>query len=533
MTVHRGIKKRWLAPLVLALTFFCCQRAEPPPNLIFISLDTTRHDFINTGRGARANTPELKRFARQAVVMENAFATIPQTLPSHLSIFTSRFPHELGVEGNDHHYDGRHKMIQEVLKERGYHTAGVISLGSVSGKTGISRGFDEYNESLFTPTRFYVDGAEITRTALDMLDAFPEKPFFMFAHYSDPHSPYAPPDKQSDFSIRLNGKPVAGFNAFQGGILRLDLPLPKGEHTLTFSNEKSEKDFRFFVIRRLRFSENCRVVQNSLEYSPNHYRGSHLLRASRGWVKISCAGSGWIRIFQVIPILTKEAAIKYYTREVEYLDKQVGAFLKGVEKRDLLKNTIVAIFADHGEGLGERDGYFGHVRYLNQQFIHVPMMIRLPGRSPRRVHAAVSLTGLTPTLLDFMDITDHGIPIPENWRPLITGNKKRAHRGVVSFAFEPSAVSDKLSVIHWPFQAIFNPGATGLPAREFYNLGLSPSFSRFDRIHQEVMITSSSSHYRTLVKEIRHHRRVFSRHSRLVKADNASLEKLRMLGYID
>jgi hypothetical protein len=134
--------------LAVALHFFSCGKESKTYNLIYISLDTTRYDFVNTGRGARANTPELKRFASQAVVMDNAYATIPQTLPSHLSNFTSRFPHELGVLANENEYDGRFRMIQEVLKDRDYYTAGVISLGSVSGKTGISRGFDEYNEDL-------------------------------------------------------------------------------------------------------------------------------------------------------------------------------------------------------------------------------------------------------------------------------------------------------------------------------------------------------------------------------------------------
>jgi arylsulfatase A-like enzyme len=90
------------------------------PNIIFISMDTTRYDHINTGDGARARTPALKRFAREACDFKKAFVTIPETLPSHLSIFTSHYPHELGVTQNHSRFDGRFKMIQETLKENGY-----------------------------------------------------------------------------------------------------------------------------------------------------------------------------------------------------------------------------------------------------------------------------------------------------------------------------------------------------------------------------------------------------------------------------
>lgn len=521
--------------LILALALFGsgCRKTPGPVNLIYISLDTTRHDFINTGRGARANTPELKRFASQAVVMDNAFATIPQTLPSHLSIFTSRFPHELGVLANENEYDGRYRMIQEVLKDRGYHTAGVISLGSVSGKTGISRGFDEYREDLFSTSAFFVDGRDISRAGQDLLKKTGEKPFFLFVHYSDPHSPYSPPDKMSDFNIRLNNEPIATFNAYTGTILRLKIALASGSHTLSFSNQKSAGDFRMFVIRYLKFSDNCTVTLSNLEYSKDHYNGSHLMKGAEAQAVIRCRGQGFVNIFQVIPILTKDAAVTCYSREVEYLDQQVGKFLATLEKRGLMDNTIVAIFADHGEGLGERDGYFGHVRYLNPQFIHVPLMMRIPGIRPKHIRQPVSLIGLTPTVLNYMGIRTREIRQSENWRPLIEKRRPKWNRTVFSYAFKPSAATDKLSVIRWPFQAIFNPPSHIGPVREFYNLNISQSFSRFDQIDKKVMISSSNRHYRLLSNDIKTHKDIFLKKYPPVMANASHLEKLRMLGYIN
>jgi hypothetical protein len=517
--------------LIMSLVFHSCGKQQQY-NLIYISLDTTRFDFVNTGKGARANTPELKRFSRTAVVMERAYATIPQTLPSHLSILTSRFPHELGVLANENEYDGRFKMLQEVLNERGYHTAGVISLGSISGKTGISRGFDVYNESLFTPNRFYVKGDLISNTAADMLDKIKDKPFFMFVHYSDPHSPYGTPDMRSEFNIRLNGRIVRNFNAYEGSLLRLEIPLTKGWHTLDFSTDMPENDYNFFIIRRLVLNKNCSIKSTNIEYSKRHYEGSYLLRKPRGRLTVYCQGDGLITLFQIIPILSKEAAVTCYSGEVEFLDRQVGKFLHHLEKRALLDKTIIAIFADHGEGLGERDAYFGHVRYLNQQFIHVPLMIRFPGVSRKRIQKPVSLIGITPTVLDFMGITDHGIRNTENWTPLIRKRNASWNRPVLSFAFQPSSVTDKLSVIQWPFQAIYAPASHKSPAREFYNLNISQSFSRFDRIEKNVMITSSSKQYRYLINETRNHKQIFLKKHPLVMVNAGCIENLKALGYI-
>ena len=87
-------------------------------NVVLITLDTTRSDYVDSGEGARAFTPELKRFARQAIAFEHAYTTIPQTLPAHLSIFTSYYPHDCEVLSNQYTYDGRYKMLQEVLKEK-------------------------------------------------------------------------------------------------------------------------------------------------------------------------------------------------------------------------------------------------------------------------------------------------------------------------------------------------------------------------------------------------------------------------------
>lgn len=89
-----------------------------------------------------------------------------------------------------------------------------------------------------------------------------------------------------------------------------------------------------------------------------------------------------------------------YDGEVAYLDRQMGRLLGFLESRGLLENTVVALVADHGEGLGEHGVRYRHVG-LHDTTTHVPLMIRWPGREQqgRSIHGLVETIDLFPTLV--------------------------------------------------------------------------------------------------------------------------------------
>jgi membrane-anchored protein YejM (alkaline phosphatase superfamily) len=506
-------------------------------NVVLITMDTTRSDYIDTGDGARAFTPEIKCLAQKSTVFERAYCTIPQTLPSHLSILTSYFPHECGVYSNQYTYQGRYPMLQQFLEEKGYKTAAVISLGTLSGSTGISRGFSLFRENLNPEQVFYTPAERVTQEALQLLNQIKNDNFFLFLHYSDPHSPYAPPRSQGRFKIELDGKTAAEFNAHQGAILRKQWEIPNGLHHIRFTVDPPE-DFDGFVIRRLEFSNNCSVSFENIEFSTKHYGGSHLLKGNEGTIRVKCQGNkkGYVKLFQVIPLLTWKAAIHYYRREVEYMDRYVGKFLRTLEKEKLLDNTIVVITGDHGEGLGERERYFGHVRYLNQQFIRVPLIMYFPGMKPKRISTPVSLVGISPTLLEFMKYKNTGFKANESLLKIINrqGTKKPHNPGpVYSFAFKPSALEDKRSIIQWPYQCIFNKNISSNINSEFYNLSLSQSFRKWDECSAEVIMRHSRKSYFALQKAIRQWNGVFAKpHLVNSKTHRADTEQLKSMGYL-
>ena len=516
---------------LLALSL-ACSRKPLPENVLLISLDTTRADYVDSGRGGRAWTPELRRFAGSAWVFDNAYTPIPQTLPAHLSLLSGRLPHELGVFGNEYVYDGRCPLLTQVLQRRGWRTAGIASLGTLAAATGFARGFDSYLDHLNDSGHFYVPAERVADAAIEQLKRFGKNKFFLFVHFSDPHPPYAPPQVGSPFTIELDGRPLLAFNAYTGIIARLRMKLAPGRHVLRFRSQAPEKDFESFIIRRLQAGKGMRVTLENLEYTTEYYGGSHLLRQARGEAVIHVHRPGELRLFQVIPVLTRLAVLENYRREVEYLDRQVGRLLRSVENEPAAGRTAVIVFADHGEGLGEREGFIGHVRFLNRQFIHVPLLVRIPGEKPRRIEEPVSLRDVPSWLCAGLGIKGSLLPRPAvSWSDLRRG--RTAPEPIYSFTFAPAAGSDLCSMIQWPYQLVVGRDPkTGAGSREYYDLRLAAE-RRSDSVPPELIARQAPALWRRFEDSRPLWQAAFARRGRpSSKASLGQLEKLKTLGYL-
>ena len=124
-------------------------RPLPPgnaPNVLLITLDTVRADRVSLYGYERPTTPVLERLARDGIRFDKARATAPWTVPSHASIFTGRWPHELGVTW-DNPLDEKFPTLAEYLGSRGYATAGFVgNTLECSYDRGFSRGFTHYED---------------------------------------------------------------------------------------------------------------------------------------------------------------------------------------------------------------------------------------------------------------------------------------------------------------------------------------------------------------------------------------------------
>lgn len=215
------------------------------------------------------------------------------------------------------------------------------------------------------------------------------------------------------------------------------------------------------------------------------------------------------------------------------MDNFIGKFLRFLEKSNSLKKTIVVIFGDHGEGHGEREGFFGHTRFLNRQFIHVPLIMRLPGIKGKRLNTPVSLVCVSPTVLEYLGIRDRSFNYKESVLKGIQRGKFK-DRLIYSFTSRPSAKSDNLSIIKWPHQSIFYLDQDILKKREFYNLVLSQSFSEKDALDDSTIRNISRRDHEHIHKKFNQVRKKFAQLSiREKTSDDKMHEKIKTLGYVN
>ncbi len=371
------------------------------PNVLVIVLDTVRADHLSLYGYSRPTSPTLKRLAERGIRFDEARATAPWTLPSHASLFTGRWPHELGVKWMTPLPD-RFPTLAAYLGARGYATAGfVANTLYCSADTGLDRGFTHYEDygldwERLRPLRTALlvdrawtgaagfglsvtrnlnagpfhpwlesavrrlldtgrkDAGSINREFLDWLShrQEPRRPFFTFLNYFDAHSPYIPP---------------------QGTQFRFGLePLTDAEFILL--NEL------WTAVDKLRLAPRYRL----------------LVRDS-------------------------------YDNCLAYLDERLGELFEALQRRGVLDRTLVIIASDHGEELGEHT-LFDHGESLYRPEIRVPLLVVLPARTQVSgvVRECVSLRDLPATIVDLVGLAD-GSPFPGRslarlWRPRDPGD---------------------------------------------------------------------------------------------------------------
>jgi arylsulfatase A-like enzyme len=171
--------------------------AQARTNVLLITVDTLRADFLGCYGFPGKNTPNIDRLASEGVLFEDTITTIGKTGPAFASLFSSLFPPTHGARRNGVRMRDDVPVLAESLRAAGYSTAGFISNWTLkSHLAGTQRGFDHYDEENFDLQRNSFgaderDAGDVTAAALRWLEAAPaDRPIFLWVHYSEPHSPY-------------------------------------------------------------------------------------------------------------------------------------------------------------------------------------------------------------------------------------------------------------------------------------------------------------------------------------------------------
>ena len=195
--------KSFLVAFLSVIPLACGNRApeavSPPPSILLITLDTTRADAIG------ANTPTLNALATEGRRFRQAYATAPQTLPSHASMMTGLYPAAHGIHENARRLNDATPVLAERLRDHGYQTAAFISGYTLDRQFGLSRGFDSYDDKM-PEGKSERSASATTNAALEYLPQASDKPLFLWVHYFDPHAPYEPPAEFRDAATPYLGE---------------------------------------------------------------------------------------------------------------------------------------------------------------------------------------------------------------------------------------------------------------------------------------------------------------------------------------
>ncbi len=167
------------------------------PDVVFVTLDTTRADALGSYGADDAGTATLDRLASSGLRWERAITASPLTLPAHATLMTGLEPPLHGVRDNGLVALGvGPPTLAEAFAAAGYRTGAVIASAVLDRRFGLDRGFEHYDDVLTAervgeygyPER---DADQVTAAALDWAGGLRDgERYFLWVHYYDPHAPY-------------------------------------------------------------------------------------------------------------------------------------------------------------------------------------------------------------------------------------------------------------------------------------------------------------------------------------------------------
>ena len=221
--------------LLLALGASCTRKGavirEPAPTrpgapVFLIVVDTLRSDHLPFYGYSGVETPALSALRQDSILFEKAYSHVPLTLPSHACLLTGTLPAVHGVLDNGgYRLDPSVPTLAGILKQEGYATGAAVSSIVLAGTSGISRGFDFFDDAI-EPTAPGQSSREVRRPGdetagllIGWLDGVKQDKVFGFLHLYEPHAPCEPPEPfRSRFQNPYDGA-VATADAAVGTFL--------------------------------------------------------------------------------------------------------------------------------------------------------------------------------------------------------------------------------------------------------------------------------------------------------------------------
>ncbi len=218
-----------LGIVVLATVSTSFSEPTNAPNVILITLDTTRADRMGFLGSKRGLTPNLDGLASRAMVFEKAYAQAPLTTVSHATILTGTYPQYHRVNDFGSRMGANVPFLPDLLHQHGYRTAAFVGSIILDPRNGLAPGFDRGFDLYDAGYALHQGGRDRFKTverradqvvtrALEWFEHNSAYPFFVWIHLYDPHQPYDPP---APYAARFGSDP------YDGEIASMDAALGK------------------------------------------------------------------------------------------------------------------------------------------------------------------------------------------------------------------------------------------------------------------------------------------------------------------
>ena len=333
----------------LASTSLLSQNPPEKPNVLLIITDQQSSEAMSCNLGNKfINTPNMDYLAKHGISFTNAYCANPLSIPSRSSMFTGRYPHEVGIQSNDDRKisPADFPTLGTIFKDAGYET-GYVGKWHLpyDARDPASHGF-LYMKNIKNNG---VDSV-LPEAAINFLKIKRDKPFFFVASFVDPHN-------------------ICQWARSE--------PLPDGEVGTPPAPEK------------------CPPLRPNSKPSENETDIMQLLRRS-------FQASDMFPVSDFSDDKWRQYIWAYY-RMIEKVDNEIGRILAVLRESGLDKNTIVVFLADHGDCQGAHR--WNQKTVFFEEVSKVPFIISYPGLKPAKSDFLVQ-TGidLMPTLCDLAGI---------------------------------------------------------------------------------------------------------------------------------
>ncbi|WP_111709796.1 sulfatase [Lutibacter citreus] len=372
-------QKIYLVQLILLLLIVSQLQAQQP-NILFIAADDLNCDISPYGV-SQVKTPNLERLAKMSMQFNNAYCQQPLCGPSRASLMTGMRPNTIGSFTLSDKLRRRKPdvvTLGQFFKEAGYYSGRVGKIyhygnpkdigtnGHDDERTWTERfnpaGIDKIREDEIisygnntkagnrqlgismawwnpeSEDEEHTDGM-VASKAIEMIEAHKEEPFFIAAGFFNPHCPYVAPKKYFDL----------------------------------YDIDKIEM-------------QDLKKAKAALEDVPE----MATMRDTKAWPYY----------FDGVTVEeAKQCKLAYYA-SISFVDAQIGRLLDTLEENNLMENTIVVFWSDHGYFLGEKGLWYKRKAF--ERSARVPLFVKVP-KGPEGVscNKPVELIDLYPTLVDY------------------------------------------------------------------------------------------------------------------------------------